>query len=242
MGKKSHKGKKHKGSIWHGIELLLAAAADKPEKGKQKEDRALATTWMSALIGPPGPVRSGGPRGVALSDAPGPVRSGGPRGRRFHKSNNDDPKHQHGQPRDKTYLSIAELRALITAQLGARMSAGCSMFLSDEAYYCPPMADVEEIVSNSLLDRVSYVEDTYDCDDFALVLKGHFAQAAYAEGKRRKPHCVGLLWGVFGTKNPINHALNWVVTDDLILRLIEPQTGDIWEPRKSDQGISFMLG
>ncbi len=138
---------------------------------------------------------------------------------------------------DKTYIPASDLRTLISRQLGDKLGRNFGLYIADSEYYCPPVADAREIIQNSAVDRHIWVSERFDCDDFAHVLKAHFAEAAYVEGKRRAAHCFGVVWGML----PGPHAINWMVNDDLKLRFVEPQNDNIFFPRESDKDIWFML-
>ena len=142
-----------------------------------------------------------------------------------------------GTRKDKKFISAEALRTLISRQLGRRLRRNFGLYIADGKYYCTPVSDAEEIIKNSSLDRQTWVREKFDCDDFAHVLKAHFAQAAYAEGERRAAHCFGVVWG----KLPGPHAINWMVNEDKKLRFIEPQTDEIFFPRKTDRDIYFMI-
>ena len=151
-------------------------------------------------------------------------------GRRWHKPTA-------GTREDKRFISAADLRTLISRQLGEKLERNFGLYLADGEYYCTPVADAKEIITNSALDRQTWVRQRFDCDDFAHVLKAHFAQAAYSDGKRRAAHCFGVVWGML----PGPHAINWMVNDDMKLRFIEPQTDAVFLPRETDEKIWFML-
>ena len=155
-----------------------------------------------------------------------------PRGfvRRWHKP-------KPGTRPDKVYISSADLRVLIPQALRGRLQKNFGLYIADSEYYCPPLADAKEVIEASAVDRNTWVSDRFDCDDFAHVLKAHFAEAAYADGKRRAAHCFGIVWGML----PGPHAINWMVNDDLQLRFIEPQTDLVFYPRPNDKDIWFML-
>ena len=99
-----------------------------------------------------------------------------------------------------------------------------------------PIADLE-IIENSATDRMRWVKERFDCDDFALVLKSHFCEAAYKDGDRRPAHCFGIVWGML----PGPHAINWMLNADRVLRFVEPQSDDVFLPRDSDRRIRFMM-
>jgi hypothetical protein len=150
--------------------------------------------------------------------------------RRWHKP-------KPGTRDDKKFISSADLRTLISRQLGEKLDRNFGLYIADGEYYCTPVDDAREVIENSALDRQTWVRQRFDCDDFAHVLKAHFAQASYADGKRRAAHCFGVVWGML----PGPHAINWMVNDDLKLRFIEPQTDEIFFPREDDKDIWFML-
>lgn len=139
---------------------------------------------------------------------------------------------------DKVFISSSELRELVAKQLGAKLAKSFGFYLADAQYYCTPIADARRIIRASRVDRNTWIEETFDCDDFAHVLKAHFAEAAYKTGERRKPHCFGIVWGSL----PRPHAINWMVNSDKKLRFVEPQNDKIFFPRRTDKGIYFMLG
>ncbi len=138
---------------------------------------------------------------------------------------------------DKIFAGSQEVRQMIADSLGSRLAADFRLFLGDNQYYLPPLADAQEIIQNSGLSRATYMPESFDCDDFALVLKAHFCEAAYRDFQRRPPHCLGLIWGEL----PHVHAVNWMINDDGRLRLIEPQTGEVFEPRHDTRNVTFML-
>ena len=96
---------------------------------------------------------------------------------------------------------------------------------------------MREIISESKVDRKTWVRERFDCDDFAHVLKAHFAEASYKNGQRRAAHCFGVVWGSL----PGPHAINWMVNSDGKLRFVEPQNDRVFVPRKTDKNIYFML-
>lgn len=139
--------------------------------------------------------------------------------------------------RKKTYISDEKLREILVKQLGKRLDRDFGLFIADEKYYCTPLGDAKETIKASALDRQTWVEERFDCDDFAHVLKAHFAEAAYKDGKRRAAHCFGILWKA----KPEPHAINWMINSDKKLRFIEPQDDSVFAPRKKDKEIFFML-
>jgi hypothetical protein len=134
--------------------------------------------------------------------------------------------HVRSKPRDKVLLDYSGLTGIVTKQIGDKLGTAFYMYGSDELYHCPPLEDAEEIIKQSALDRKTWVEERFDCDDFAVILKAHFAEAAYANGKRRAPHAFGIIHGVF--EDVGMHAMNIMVNDDKQVRIVEPQNDQIF--------------
>ena len=142
-----------------------------------------------------------------------------------------------GRKRERVYISDKKLRLLVISSLAPHMAANFNLYLGDDKYFCTPLEDAREIIKASAVDRKKWVEERFDCDDFAIVLKAHFAEAGYKDGKRRAAHCFGIVWGSL----PTPHAINWMVNADRRLRFVEPQNNRIFLPRRTDKDIYFML-
>lgn len=136
------------------------------------------------------------------------------------------PTAKEGTPENKQYRTWNEVEQIIRETLGDRLPANQVIHLPDAEYFLPPLQDVVEILRFSEVDRRKFINEINDCDDYAHCLKADFILAAYAEGKRRAPYAMGIIWG----KLPKPHAQNWIITDDGVLRIIEPQTDVILSP------------
>ena len=130
------------------------------------------------------------------------------------------------------YITVARAREIITNTLGKKISSNVHIHLADMVYYCPSVEYVNYLLSQDDTDRMKYTKEVFDCDDYSWLLKGRFCLDAYKDGKRRASHAAGIVWGML----PLPHAMFWVITDDLELRLIEPQT-DAWK----EWGDSFKI-
>lgn len=137
----------------------------------------------------------------------------------------------------KRYMSSKDVRKTVVSKLGNKLDKKFQIYIADGTYYLPPLKDAKEIIKNSAVDRKTWVKDRFDCDDFAHVLKAHFAEASYKDGNRRAAHCFGVVWGML----PNAHAINWMINEDGVLRFIEPQNDKVYLPKKTDKDIWFML-
>lgn len=137
----------------------------------------------------------------------------------------------------KIFYESGVVRQTIARQLADKFAPSFQLYLADDQYYLPSYKDAIEIIKNSAVDRNKWIRNKFDCDDFAVVLKSHFAEAAYADGMRRPAHCFGIVWGKF----PSPHAINWMIVDGGGLLFIEPQTDKVFVPTYRHKDIWFMM-
>jgi hypothetical protein len=150
------------------------------------------------------------------------------------------------------YWSAAEVENLVGRAFPGRWTRFQEYYrepiLGDAEYYLPTHAEVKTIIANSLKSRRVYAPNIYDCEDFAFVLKSHFCQAAYCRGgELGTAYCMGIVWGegLWTGQKGEPHAMNWVITAEGYLWLIEPQTGEMrsMQPAaKADNGVYLLLG
>lgn len=157
-----------------------------------------------------------------------------------------NPKHRWWEEKEndpeKKFWDKDKLRMQLENSLQNKLRPNITFHLSDNNYFLPPLKNAEEIISKTKVYNHEYVQDLYDCDDFAYILKAHFIEAGYKNFERRAPYCFGIAWGQLGTKPGIVHAINWMfINEDDEIHFIEPQTGEIYPPRDSDHDISFIL-
>jgi len=127
-------------------------------------------------------------------------------------------------PGEGIYLTREQVVAVIKAALGKKWDTLTYIRMADNEYYCPTIAYFLQILGEDETDRLTYVAEIGDCDDFSWTLKDMFVRDAWRNGRRRAPHCVG----VFDyTRKGGRHSINWVITADKVFRLTEPQT-DAW--------------
>ncbi len=140
------------------------------------------------------------------------------------------------------FISRDNLRELIKKQLKGKLENNDVLNvlkMADTKYYLTPLGKAKEIILKSKVNKKIWVSKQYfDCDDYALVLKAHFAEASY-ESKIDYAHCFGIAWGMLPF--PFPHSLNWMVNDDKKLRFVEPRSDKIFMPRTKDKNIYFML-
>ena len=104
------------------------------------------------------------------------------------------------------------------------------IYLADEAYYCPSLSVARRLIRESKVPRRRYVQEAFDCDDFAHLLKGAFIDDIYDSGGRSMPYAFGIIWG-----NSPPHAMNFAVLSEGAaprVVIVEPQEGRFLKPLK----------
>ena len=135
------------------------------------------------------------------------------------------------------YLSEDQVIKIIRKRLAGKLKSNCNIILGDARYFCPSLSYAQKIINDTSVDQHKWIEERFDCDDFAFLLKAGFVKDAYNGGKRRAAHCFGIVWGSL----PGPHAINWMINDDMKLRFVEPQNDQIFFPRTTDKDIYFMM-
>lgn len=138
-------------------------------------------------------------------------------------------------------ITVDALDLLVTSVLAGKLSDSPGIRYGDDRYYLPTIAEITLIVQASQVDRKTYMQERFDCDDFSYVLKGEMSAHAYDTGDLRLGLCSGIVWGYFDWTGDDFHAVNWAVASDESIWLIEPQTDDIYPIERCTGGITLLL-
>ncbi|MEE4605761.1 MAG: lectin MOA-related protein [Desulfobacteraceae bacterium] len=130
-------------------------------------------------------------------------------------------------------ISAKDLEDLIKLNLGDKLVKEWRLYAADSDYYLPSYAAAETIIRQSRMKELANPSGTklrgqsFDCDDFSLLLKARFAYAAYREPQKyqNRPYCFGIVWGLLPF--PFPHSMNWLLTDEMEFYFIEPQRQEI---------------
>jgi|TARA_Y100000310_G_scaffold330267_1_gene401617 hypothetical protein len=91
------------------------------------------------------------------------------------------------------------------------------IYISDSTdYFLCAYDDIAYFLAKDETNRQEYVEERFDCDDFAAMLYGQFSTPDWSD------MCVGLIWTE-------RHALNIMISVDKRVLFIEPQSDTIQE-------------
>lgn len=103
--------------------------------------------------------------------------------------------------------------------------------LSDELYYLPELEEFKKYIYKYpiLLNPLDSINGTegFDCDDFSFALKGNVALFNRNVAKKTHSWAVGIIWGNFDWMREF-HACNCIVSSDMGIVLVEPQTSKIY--------------
>jgi hypothetical protein len=135
-------------------------------------------------------------------------------------------------------LTADELDTELKDQLGAHL-ADVEPLLADSDYYCPSAAVAERIVKGAGLHARKYTPESFDCDDFAHLLKSAFIESVYDSGTRSRPYAMGIVWG----DSPA-HAMNFVVLSDGVkyeVKIIEPQEASFHAPEENELSDIYLI-
>ncbi len=97
--------------------------------------------------------------------------------------------------------------------------------LPDRTVLLPNLEQVQTLMGRTWLERYRYQLERFDCDDFALVAHAFVVQERYKSGDQHG-WAFGQVRGLFDGA-VTGHAMNWVVTDDKVVRYVEPQDDSV---------------
>lgn len=131
-------------------------------------------------------------------------------------------------PKVITKLTGDELRNILQTQL----NNPDRMHITDAMYGLYSMNDLKGFLESDYTDSLKYVKESFDCDNFAMVLLGH-EKEWYGQGKTFCGSCFGYLAGDIRKSETDTerrgHAVNFFIDENKKVWLIEPQTDAIFE-------------
>lgn len=134
----------------------------------------------------------------------------------------------------------SSLEGVVRQKLSGKLGDDPGIRFGDGSFYLPTVKEVQHILKSSQLDRRQWMEERFDCDDFAYVLKGEMSVHAYESNDLRFALCVGMVWGDFDWVQGY-HAVNWFIASDREIRFIEPQSDEIYDLTHCQGKISLLL-
>jgi len=134
-------------------------------------------------------------------------------------------------PKTGKELTNLEVRAIIKEKL--RITDNTRINLFDGRYYAISLEDLKLFLTFDFSDMVKYKKEIFDCDDFAYLLLGR-QRLWHAKLNLNLASTFGMVIGDIRTseesQKPRGHAMNFIITPDKELYLVEPQTDNIYKP------------
>jgi hypothetical protein len=128
-------------------------------------------------------------------------------------------------------MDSTEISTIIKNSL--RIADRTRVNLNDGSYYAIPLMDIKKFLLVDATNWHIYKKELFDCDDFALVLLGRnrewFSKANIQDASTFGV-AIGDIRRYETDTTPRYHALNFIITDDKKLYLIEPQNDSVYEP------------
>ena len=121
-------------------------------------------------------------------------------------------------PVDRREITNAKLMALLK-----RRFPDANIRLSDNTTQLCDIADIEAFLKVDETNRVKYIAEQMDCDDFAFALLGQFSLPPWSG------MAFGFIWSDL-------HAMNICVDSNLDIWLIEPQNDSVKSELEAWQG------
>ena len=116
-------------------------------------------------------------------------------------------------------IDIAELKKLLRDKFPNSV-----VYLSDKEYNLAAYDDIALFLAQDETNKMGYVDQERDCDDFAYRLLGQFSVPGWSH------LTFGMVW-------TYNHAFNIVVTTDKEILFVEPQTDELLSDLKEEWGL-----
>ena len=125
-------------------------------------------------------------------------------------------------------IDLHQISSILLDKLEEMGDIAADFNLADNVSRLYTEADVKKLLDLSEVDKIIFVAEDMDCDDFAGILYGEFCKQRAFPGGIVDSHI---------------HRLNWFVNENLVLKFIEPQTKKISTNLESWQGwdIKFFL-
>lgn len=124
---------------------------------------------------------------------------------------------------------------------------GGNLWIADSDYWLITEDELKWVVKESPINEYRFVNEGFDCDDFALLFHSHVVEMRYEEilmnnrdAKKWYPWALGQVWGTKFQGKKTTHAINICLTKDEGIMLIEPQTDEIWKADPEQDEVFFI--
>ena len=102
---------------------------------------------------------------------------------------------------------------------------GVNMIANDYNYILPDKKFIIDFLKKNKVNKMDYIKDKHDCDNFSFILYGNFLEQQY-KNNLKYSFLFGLVY-VHNKKTNINHILNFFIDDKYNVYCLEPQDDKI---------------
>ena len=134
-------------------------------------------------------------------------------------------------PMSGVQLTNSEVYKIINSSL--KITDNTRIKLADRGYYAISLLDIKKFLLVDASDLHKYKPEIFDCDDFAVVLLGRNREW-FSKVNMEFSSTFGIVVGDIRRNEtdtePRYHAMNFIITNEKKLFLIEPQNDSVYEP------------
>ena len=99
---------------------------------------------------------------------------------------------------------------------------GVNMIANDYNYILPDKKLIVDFLTKNKVNKMDYIKDKNDCDNFSFILYGNFLEQQY-KNNLKYSFLFGLVY-VHNNKTNINHILNFFIDDEYYVYCVEIST------------------
>jgi hypothetical protein len=135
------------------------------------------------------------------------------------------------------YMALLVQMRLTWPQL-PKLPGAC---LGDAVYECPSLKELNIFLHDTWFEKYAYTLERFDCDNYAKILSAFVEQERY-KTQAAYQWALGEIRGEF-VNGPARggHAMNFCLTSDAGMVLIEPQNDGIFRPDPGDLVRAYWL-
>ncbi len=143
---------------------------------------------------------------------------------------------------DGIYISNHRLKNRLGVKLGPYFATNRYRYagFSDNEFYIPTRQEIETFLNHNPINPGKLYDESFDCDDYAFVLKGSVSLYVRNSEQFTASMCIGIAWGMFQWAEGL-HACNWALDSDFELIWIEPQNGEIYNLSECRGNLELLI-
>jgi len=128
-----------------------------------------------------------------------------------------------------------------------------NIWLADNTYWpYDNIKGIQEFLSETFFDRYKWIQELFDCDNFAQLAFAYEVQERYKQMEKRKlskdqwyQRALAEVWGTKFRGEPSNHAIGGAIAREgsgYVVVLWEPQTDAFWKADPANDAVYYWRG